>query len=119
MLVSKKYQPEVLRMIKGMKRHFLISLLFVVAGMVFAGTAYVQNDATPVDQLESDPLITNGSEEPVNETPNLWFVEMLSPPTSEGTSIVTTRKEKADFRVRAMRRGIQFEERMAFDKLWN
>ena len=106
-------------MFKGRQRLFLITLVFLAAAMIVTTTAYVQNEVGPVEHLEPETSITDGSDEPVNETPALWFVEMSSPPTSEGTSLATTRKEKADFRIQARRKGVQFEERMAFDKLWN
>lgn len=53
------------------------------------------------------------------ENPDLWFVELQSPPTTDGTSLSTTRREKAAFRAEARRRGLEFSERHAFDTLWN
>ncbi|WP_137988902.1 S8 family serine peptidase [Streptomyces vilmorinianum] len=53
------------------------------------------------------------------ENPDLWFVELQSPPTTDGTSINTTRREKAAFRAEARRRGLDYSERRAFDTLWN
>jgi subtilisin family serine protease len=50
---------------------------------------------------------------------NLWFVELASPPTSEGTSEAKTKAEKAAFRSQAKKAGVKFSERYAFDKLWN
>ena len=53
------------------------------------------------------------------ENPGLWFVELQSPPTTDGTSLNTTRAEKAAFRAQARGRGLQYTERRAFDTLWN
>ncbi|MFD7320795.1 S8 family serine peptidase [Streptomyces sp. NPDC059875] len=53
------------------------------------------------------------------ENPDLWFVELQSPPTADGTSLNTTRREKAAFRAEARGRGLDYTERRAFDTLWN
>lgn len=54
-----------------------------------------------------------------NEAGSLWFVELASPPTAEGTSLATVRKEKDAFRLAARQAGINFRERFAFDALFN
>ena len=50
---------------------------------------------------------------------DLWFVELTSPPTADGTSAAQVRNEKAAFRRAAAQAGVNFEERRAFDTLWN
>ena len=55
----------------------------------------------------------------LDESPDLWFVELMSPPAADGTSLATLRKEKDAFRLAARRAGVQFTERYAFDTLWN
>jgi minor extracellular serine protease Vpr len=49
----------------------------------------------------------------------LWFVEMNGAPTAEGGSATAAKAEKAAFRAEAKNAGISFEERRAFDRLWN
>ena len=55
----------------------------------------------------------------LNETPELWFVELQSPPTSDGGSLRAVRNEKQTFRNRAQAAGIAFQERYAYDVLFN
>lgn len=71
----------------------------------------------PVEPLEPPPSAETG--ELVDETPQLWFVEMASLPTADGTSLATVRKEKAAFRSEARKINLQYTERFAFDVLWN
>lgn len=54
-----------------------------------------------------------------SETADLWFVEMASLPTADGTLLATVRSEKAAFRAAAQQAGIKYTERYAFDTLWN
>ncbi len=57
------------------------------------------DDVMPVEPLEPPPSAETG--ELVDETPQLWFVEMASLPTADGTSLATVRKEKTAFRSEA------------------
>src|SRR5215475_4664463 len=50
---------------------------------------------------------------------DLWFVELASPPTVDGSSSSQVRKEKADFRAAAAAARLAYTERYAFDTLWN
>ena len=50
---------------------------------------------------------------------NLWFVELDSPPTADGTSLTVVRSEKAAFRNAAAAAGITYRERRSFDVLFN
>ena len=54
-----------------------------------------------------------------DETSDLWFVELASPPTADGTSLAQVRQEKAAFRAAAAAARLQYGERYAFDTLWN
>lgn len=54
-----------------------------------------------------------------DETSDLWFVELSSPPTADGTSLAQVRQEKAAFRSAAATARLQYTERYAFDTLWN
>ena len=51
--------------------------------------------------------------------PDLWFVELASPPTADGSSLSQVTKEKADFRAAAAAAKLSYTERYAFDTLWN
>jgi subtilisin family serine protease len=53
------------------------------------------------------------------ESAQLWFVEMPSLPTAAGGRHATIQKEQQKFRNEAGKAGLQFEERFAFDTLWN
>jgi minor extracellular serine protease Vpr len=49
----------------------------------------------------------------------IWFVELASPPTVDGTPEAKVKQEKQQFRDEARRRGLEYTERFAFDTLWN
>ena len=49
----------------------------------------------------------------------LWFVELSSPPTSEGTSPSALEREEIDFRSAASGAGIRYTEGRRFRSLWN
>jgi len=49
----------------------------------------------------------------------LYFVELASPPTADGTSLATVRAEKANFRSAVKQAGLSIEERRSFDTLFN
>jgi subtilisin family serine protease len=53
------------------------------------------------------------------ENTSLWFVQMPSGPTADGTSASTVNAEQAAFRQQAKAAGLKFQERYAFSKLWN
>ncbi|HEX2036553.1 MAG TPA: S8 family serine peptidase [Chloroflexota bacterium] len=56
---------------------------------------------------------------PAREGPALWFAELSSPPTIEGTSQANTKRDKDTFRSEATRRGLRYRERFSFETLWN
>jgi subtilisin family serine protease len=66
-----------------------------------------------------DPIDLAGQASVVDESTDLWFVEMPSPPTADGTSAATVTNEKAEFRRAAAQAGLRFQERFAFNTLWN
>jgi minor extracellular serine protease Vpr len=63
----------------------------------------------------------NGQSIPVNESESTgsWFVELSSPPTDEGTSLVTLEREESDFHTAAANAGVRYSEGRHFRKLWN
>ena len=54
-----------------------------------------------------------------DETPRAWFVELASPPASDGTSRLTLEREEASFHSAAARAGIHYSESRHFRDLWN
>jgi subtilisin family serine protease len=54
-----------------------------------------------------------------DETPSTWFVELASAPAVDGTPPGQLKKEKDDFRKAAVKAGVRFAQRYAFDTLWN
>ena len=93
-----------------------------VAGLVGAFALLVgsmsQSAATDeVRPLEAAPTTEDGVLQ--DESNHLWFVELASPPTVDGSSAAKLQREKKAFRDDARRRGIQYEERFAFSTLWN
>jgi minor extracellular serine protease Vpr len=85
--------------------------------LLMAGSIFAQESAEEIQPLTPAPSADSG--EVIDETPQLWFVEMPSPPTADGSSLSTVRKEKNDFRAAARAAGLKYTERYAFDTLWN
>ena len=54
-----------------------------------------------------------------NESASLWFVELSTAPTSEGTSATTVAASKTAFRNAANSKRISYTERFAYGDLWN
>lgn len=99
-----------------MKQSFLSRLwsipLFLVAGFATRDLAAQE----PLELLSPLPTVEGEAGE---ETPQLWFVELPSPPAAEGTSLNVLAAEKAAFRSAAAAAGLSYTERYAFDQLWN
>ncbi len=99
------------------KRLFLISALVAVMALALAAQAYMQSEITQVEPLDQAPAVEAG--EPTDETPELWFVELMNAPGADGTSSAALRNEKNAFRSAARAAGLRYTERYAFDTLWN
>jgi minor extracellular serine protease Vpr len=54
-----------------------------------------------------------------SETPATWFVELSSPPLADGGALAAVRNDKQNFRQAARQAGINFQERFAYDNLFN
>src|SRR5215831_13892677 len=72
----------------------------------------------------ASPLAAQTSDSPastqlVNETPQVWFVQLASPPTVDGTSVVQITGEQAAFRSAAQGAGLKYTERRAYQTLFN
>ncbi len=97
-----------------MKRFFC---LLAVLAMLLTASPIAAQGVEPVEPLVPPPAVEAG--EMINETPGLWFVELASPPSSDGTSSATLYAEKKAWRVAARKAGLQYAERYAFSRLWN
>jgi subtilisin family serine protease len=76
--------------------------------------------ATANEQLQpNQPAPSAEDGQMTNESAHLWFVELSNPPAVDGTPASTLKKEKQAFRAAAKAKGVAFEERFAFDTLWN
>jgi minor extracellular serine protease Vpr len=96
-----------------------LTLRFYVLALVTAFAVPVQaNDIQQLEPITPAPIL-GVSNEMVDETPNLWFVELANPPKSEGTSNKTLSEEKAQFRAAAKKAGIKYSERFTYDNLFN
>jgi minor extracellular serine protease Vpr len=54
-----------------------------------------------------------------SESSSLWFVELSSPPTAEGTALAALEREESDFHASATGAGVRYSERRHFRDLWN
>jgi minor extracellular serine protease Vpr len=88
-----------------------IILLSLVATPALAGST------DPIQPLNPPPSAETG--EMVDETPQLWFVELASPPTTDGTSAATVQAEHAAFKSNAKKAGLVYTERYSFSTLFN
>jgi len=95
----------------------VFSTLILVFVLIVSSFGFVAADDGSIDPLTPAPSAETG--EMTNETPSLWFVELSSAPTADGTSSTTVKAEKAAFRTNAKKAGLQYKERYAFDTLWN
>jgi hypothetical protein len=96
----------------------LIWPLAAVLCTAFVLTMEAQSPLPEQIQLQAPGAIPETATSPaglVDETPEVWFVELTSPPTADGTSRAQTSMEKDDFRVAAGSVGLKFKERYAFD----
>lgn len=90
--------------------------LTLIAGLA-ATTPANADEATELAPLHPAPSAENG--ELTHQATGLWFIELASPPTTEGTSQATVDAEHEDFRAEAEAHGLEFTERHAFGDLWN
>ena len=89
------------------------------AGMLFAfaslaGTATFAQQLTP-----NTPVPAADSGALVVESQTAWFVELEGAPVADGGSAGKNRAEKAAFRGNAAKAGLKFNERYAYDTLFN
>jgi minor extracellular serine protease Vpr len=91
----------------------LVTSLLAAACTVFTGHAIAAQKLVPNKPVVvSNTLITD-------ETPTLWFVQLESAPTSEGTDESRVSGEQANFRSAAAQAGLKYRERYAYKSLFN
>jgi hypothetical protein len=54
-----------------------------------------------------------------SESAGMWFVELASPPTSDGTAVTALEREEAEFHSAASGAGVRYAETRHFRTLWN
>jgi subtilisin family serine protease len=89
----------------------------VWVGLCLSGGAHATPE--PEELFPLEPAQSSPAAGPVDETPQLWFVELASAPVADGGDLATLRAEKNTFRTSASRAGLQLQERYAFDTLFN
>lgn len=88
----------------------LLLVLSLTAAPVFSQETRLE-PLVPVSGVETTELI--------DETPQLWLVELASPPVADGGKLAATRRDKEAFRAEAKKAKLQYTERFVFDTLWN
>lgn len=63
--------------------------------------------------------ISDAANASADETPRVWFVELASEPSIEGTSATALDAEKRAFRRSAQDARVKYRERYSYGKLWN
>jgi subtilisin family serine protease len=100
------------------KSTILAGLCLAAASFLAIAAVTAEND---VFQLypQTDTPVAEQNAAGGDETPELWFVELQSGPTADGTSLTSVRNEKAAFRANAKKANVKFAERYAYDTLFN
>jgi subtilisin family serine protease len=101
----------------------LIALCHPLAGVGELNRAEPEtegNSESP-DPITRPPVAPPGEVVSVDhaEMADLWLVELESPPIADGGLLKDTGRDKDRFRASANQAGLVFEERFAFDTLWN
>lgn len=90
--------------------------LTLIAGLV-APTPALADQGSELAPLHPAPTAETG--EPMHQAEGLWFIELESPPTSEGGARTHVDEEHSAFRVEAEDHGLDYTERHSFHSLWN
>jgi len=81
--------------------------------------AVAQSSSGAVVELQPQSPAPSAEPSHDDQTPRLWFVEMSGAPLADGGSLATVRAEKQAFRNNARAAGLNFNERFAYDTLFN
>ena len=87
-----------------------------MAGLA-ASTPANADEVSELAPLHPAPSSENG--ELTHQANGLWFIELESPPTTQGTSSARVDGEHEDFRAEAEEHGLEYTERHSFSELWN
>jgi subtilisin family serine protease len=102
-----------------MKRVFSIGLILFVLLSLLAAPVFAQDggveDVEPLVPAE----IAENINDPVEETPSMYFVELRNLPTVDGSPLAMVQMDKVNFRREAKRAGLQYTERFAYNTLFN
>lgn len=90
--------------------------LTLIASLV-AATPASADEASELAPLYPAPSAENG--ELTHQATGLWFIELESPPTTEGSSEAKVEGEHEEFRSEAEEYGLEYTERHSFSDLWN
>lgn len=91
----------------------LLTAISTVFALVLPALAAPQR----IDPVEPLPSAETG--EFTDETPSAWFIELETPPTTEGGSAAAIDREHRELRDSAEDLGIDLNERHSFKSLWN
>ncbi|HEY6507607.1 MAG TPA: S8 family serine peptidase [Vicinamibacterales bacterium] len=93
----------------------LLSLTFLIVAIGSAASYTQSGQILPLVELETPdvPLA------PATESTGLWFIELTSPPTAEGSTATDLGREENDFRRAAAAAGVAYTEGRRFRTLWN
>lgn len=96
-----------------------VIVMTVLASACMAALAASQS-SDGVQWLEPlDPAPVTESTDPVDESPQRWFVELAGAPTADGGSATRLKSEKQTFRSAARNARLNYIEHYAFDGLFN
>lgn len=98
-----------------MAKKLILSLVLIIS--LLSSSLAMADGVEPIEPLY--PVPDSGSDEMVNETPQLWFVELAAVPTSDGGKKATVEANQKDFRTQAKAAGVVYVERKAYQSLWN
>jgi minor extracellular serine protease Vpr len=99
-----------------MFKKFVFSIALIVI-LATSSLSPVGADDGSIDPLTPAPSAETG--EMVDETPQVWFVELSGAPSIEGTSSAVLKGEHDDFRHHAEDAHVEYSERSSYETLWN
>lgn len=101
-----------------MKKSSIIGMS-VLATACLAAVAAEATSTIQILQPIDPPPVADQNAEPVDETPQRWFVELRSTPTADGGQAATLASEQNAFRAAARNANIRYIENYAYSGLFN
>jgi len=93
-----------------------MAVLLLTSALVVPVAAY---DLVQLHPQTAQPAALSLDSGMIDESSNLWFVELFSAPASEGTDKRRLKSERDTFRKDAKAVGVRYTERMSFESLFN